>query len=410
MRNTSCPRIRVAARTAAAFLSVAALLSTAACSFESAAADGPELTTDGVVIITNSRSNVPEPALSSGNAALISDVVRAGLPVAVVSAEGTPVPVDKHIPEVTGNNRAAREASLETALQVVHQAIAPMPRSEGANGYGAFAVARDAAASMQLVNPTIICLACGLDTRGGLNLTGPDALLAAPEAYIEYLEASGQLVNFGDGFDEVQVILTSTGATASPQEPLDAGHITLLTAIWHDVLTAGGAVVRVDPYPLAGESIPAEYPVPTVELPALSTPPPVDVCEPQSFDFDGASDARFHPETDEWVDEAAAREALRPLAEWLQEDLGRTARIQGTTAGVESGLPDEGIELSKSRAQKAAQLLIVLGVEPEQIHPVEGLGPNYPGRVEDRDERGNPIPSERTKNRKVIVTLEQNCT
>ena len=81
----------------------------------------------------------------------------------------------------------------------------------------------------------------------------------------------------------------------------------------------------------------------------------------------------------------------------------------GTTADVLSGDPKEGIDLSTRRAQAASALLQELGVPASQIVEVRGLGPNYDGKVADRDAAGEPIPSLCTKNRKVIVELSENC-
>ena len=104
-----------------------------------------------------------------------------------------------------------------------------------------------------------------------------------------------------------------------------------------------------------------------------------------------------------------ARAALEPLATWLAESATRTARIQGTTASIGSGRPDEGIELSLRRARAAAALLVELGATANQIVSVEGLGPNHPDYVPDRDAAGNPIPGLRTLNRKIIVLLSDQC-
>ena len=109
------------------------------------------------------------------------------------------------------------------------------------------------------------------------------------------------------------------------------------------------------------------------------------------------------------MDAAEAREALRPVAEWLRADATRTAVVSGTTADIRSGDPEEGKTLSLARARVASDLLIELGVAPGQITDVRGLGPHYPGRVEDREADGTPIPSLMTKNRKIIVELASHC-
>ena len=396
-----------------ALLTAPLLFGLSSCSTDSQAQTSVPLSTDGVVIITNSRANVPVPTLSSGNQQLIRQALEQGLPIRIVSADGTPELVQIPQPKVQGKNEYARAASLDKALKLVSVAITALPNADEANAYGAFAVARDTASSLALKQPTLICISCGIDTAGPLTMTMDGAIRASATDYLDYLKATGQLVTFGEsGFEKVQVILSSTGATADPQEPLSPADKQALTVIWRDVLQAGDAEVVIDPYPLSGESVQTEFPVTPVQIPEpppMPTLPTRPVCEPQMISFDGASAARFVEDVAQWLDEGAARDALRPLAQWLIEGGGRTARIQGTTAGVNSGDPNEGKDLSLQRAAAARDMLIELGVSPDQILSVEGLGPDYPGRVPDRDEYGNPIPSERTKNRKVIITLLETC-
>lgn len=391
------------------FLAAAFSLLLTSCGAESPASTAPPPSTDGVVIVTNSRANVPAPRLSPANVALLTQALGSGLPVTIVSADGTPQLVDLPIPRVSGNNEHSLAKNLERALQVVGMGITALPDSDGANAYSALAVARDSAIALGLTDPTIICLACGLDTEGPLSLDEGGALQADPQDFVAYLESSGQLIRFGDAFASVTVVLTSTGATAPPQTALRASEIEHLTAIWREVLLAGGAEVAVDPQPLSGEPIASQFVVPVVTPPPAPTMQPIAACEPQTLSFDGASGARFEPKTDVWTDLDAATAALAPLAYWLKESSDRTARIAGTTADVLSGDPNEGKDLSRLRATAAARLLVELGVAEHQIVGIDGLGPDYPGRVPDRDAAGNPIPSERTKNRKVLITLQQTC-
>ncbi len=403
--NTLNPR--ALRRTAAALLIATTTALTTACGVDVPDETPKPLTTDGVVIVTNSRANVPRPQLSPANASLISDVLRAGLPVTVVSADGTPELVPLPTLRVTGNNGPAVEKSLTQALQTVQLAITALPNSGGVSSYGAVSVARDSALALDMRKPTIICLMCGLETAGPLAMTGENALRAEARDFVEHLESTQQLVRF-DGFDSATVVLTSVGATAAPQQPLSPRDRENLVAIWRSSLEAGSAVVVIDPQPASGESISTEFSVPVIE-PTPETAITFSVCEPQSIAFDGASSARFVAESDRWIDTDAAREALRPLADWLRESPRRTASVQGTTADIRSGRPDEGKGLSLRRATAARDLLVELGVDPDQIIKVEGLGPHYPGKIDDRDAAGNPIPALRVKNRKVIVTLADDC-
>ncbi|TRY16872.1 hypothetical protein FOJ82_13445 [Tessaracoccus rhinocerotis] len=374
------------------------------------------IATDGVVIVTASHANVPMPRLSPSNREQLGLALERSMPVSVVSADGSPEPVAIQIPTVTGGNGPARQRSVSKALSTVEVAVTALPNSDEVSAYGALAVARDSALALGLKRPVIICLLCGIDTVGALGMTADGALRSDPGDVTDYLRASGQLLELGSGFEEIEIHLTSTGWTAGPQAPLSPQDRDNLTAIWTAALEAGGAVVKVDPNPLSGDAVvtphtvtPVSVAPPEPVVPVEPTPEETASCTPQQFSFDGASGARFRPETAEWVSLDEARAALTPIARWLAAVPSRTARIQGTTANVHSGDPDEGIELSRRRAEAAAALVIELGAAPEQIVATEGLGPNYPEYVPDHDADGNPVPSLRTKNRKVIVILREEC-
>lgn len=366
---------------------------------------------DGLVVVAASHANVPMLRLSNCNAKLAGQVLDAGGEIRVISADGTPENADINIPKVEGNNETTRAKSRREALKKLNAAVTVLPNADEVSAYRGMRIALDEAADMAGVRrPAIICLGCGLDTTGPLDMTTENALLNEPTDIVEHLTASNQLVDFTDRFDEVTVHLTAMGYVAGPQEELSESDRTGLVAIWTAVLEAGGATVA-DPHgTLNGDPIDTKYTVTPVKPSRPSPPPPPPPpCNAQQHTFDGASGARFVAETDQWVDVSEARASLQPLATWLAEDPARTASIQGTTARIHSGRPDEGVELSRSRAEAAKTLIVELGAKPEQIVSIKGLGPNYPGYVTDHDKDGNPVPHLRAKNRKVIVTLDAPC-
>ncbi|HMR49486.1 MAG TPA: OmpA family protein [Arachnia sp.] len=370
----------------------------------------PALTTDGIVVVAASHANVPMLRLSRSNSVLAGQVLDARGEIQVVSADGTPERAAINIPKVEAKNPTARTAERNTALTTLNVAVTVEPNANEVSAYAAMEVARDMAADMGLRRPTFICLGCGLDTTGPLSMTTENALLNEPADVVDRLTASAQLVDFTGRFDEVTVHLTAMGYVAGTQEPLPMSDRTRLVEIWTAVLEAGGATVVDIGGTLEGDPIDTNHTVtPVTPSEIAPPPPPPPPCTAQQHVFDGASGARFVAETDRWVDVAEARAALQPLATWLAEDPARTARIQGTTADIHSGREDEGVELSLSRARAAAALLIDLGATPEQIVSVEGFGPNYPGYVADHDAAGHPVPHLRSKNRKVLVTLDDPC-
>lgn len=334
----------------------------------------PSLTTDGVVLITNSHANVPRPDLSKGVSRLLGDALDQGLPVFVVSADGTPEVADLGDLKVDTVNPDVQRESRKQVMNRIKAGITVLPNADGAASYDAFTVAIKQANSEGMRRPTFVCIECGLDTQGPINMTREEILTSDAESIAASLKETGQLVTFGDRFEQADVILQSVGATAAPQQPFSPRGISRLTDIWKGVLTAGGATVTVDEHqPSSREPIETDHTVPTITPPADPTVSPIKPCSPEAISFDGASGARFRPELSEWVDAAEAREALRPVAEWLRADATRTAVVSGTTADIRSGDPEEGKTLSLARARVASDLLVELGVAPGQITDVRGL-------------------------------------
>lgn len=367
------------------------------------------LSVDGIVIIASSHANVPVLRLPEGKREMVSSALRQGLRVIVVSADGTPERIELGKLEVEGNNPTTRRKSLKKKLELVARSIAEPPNADGASSYEGFAVAVNEAISADMKRPAFMCIACGLDTMGPLDMTLEGALSADAESTVEALTAKGQLISFKELFTKAEVHLISTGYTAPPQERLSERQRRLLTDLWSQVLKAGGAEVHVDPHPLNGEAVKTGHPVPTVTLPPEPVRPIIPACKPEQQSFDGSSGVRFRPDQDQWVDESEARKDLTPIAEWLIADPSRTAVISGTSVDIRSGNPNEGKALSLARARKAADLLVALGVARSQITDVRGLGPHFPGRVEDREPDGTPIRHLQTKNRKIMVDMTASC-
>lgn len=399
-------------RLSVAILAVATVLGLASCSKDEIPIPTPTstpLAVDGIVIITNSHANVPVPELTEGKRGMVSSALQQGLPVIIVSADGTPELVDLGKLKVEGNNPTTYRKSLENALRLIARGIAVLPNADGASSYEAFAVAVNKAISAGMKHPAFICIACGLDTMGPLNMTQDGMLSAEVKKTVESLASEGQLVSFREPFTKAEVHLVSTGSTAPPQEGLTQRQKRMLTDLWSQVLKAGGAEVHVDPHPLTGEAVKTEFTVPIVTLPPEPVRPIIPACKPEPQPFDESSGVRFQPDQDQWVDESAAREDLTPIAEWLTSDPSRTAVISGTSVDIRSGNPNEGKALSLARARKAADLFVELGVARSQITDMRGLGPHFPGRVEDREPNGTPIPHLQAKNRKIIVDLTSSC-
>src|SRR5947209_17878216 len=107
---------------------------------------------------------------------------------------------------------------------------------------------------------------------------------------------------------------------------------------------------------------------------------------------------RLQTDSAEFLDPAAAEKVLAPIADQVAAD-SLTVTLTGTTAdyGIEKGQK----KLSKERAQAVADELVQHGVAPAQLLGVQGLGSDFPGYVDDRDDNGVLIPAAAAQNRKV---------
>lgn len=104
-----------------------------------------------------------------------------------------------------------------------------------------------------------------------------------------------------------------------------------------------------------------------------------------------------------FIDEAQAREVLKPVAEAIQAHAGSSVLIAGTTAT--DGTQASCVELSNERAKAVKNLLTTIYKVPESQLKTIGLGYEDDPfeRGKDRDANGNFVESEGRKNRRVVV-------
>lgn len=104
-----------------------------------------------------------------------------------------------------------------------------------------------------------------------------------------------------------------------------------------------------------------------------------------------------------FIDEAQAKEVLKPVAEAILAHSESTVLIAGTTATV--GTQDSCVELSNKRAEAVKNLLTTIYKVPESQLKTVGLGYEKDPfeRGNDRDSNGNFVESEGRKNRRVVI-------
>ena len=159
--------------------------------------------------------------------------------------------------------------------------------------------------------------------------------------------------------------------------------------------------MEVIPQPAMGPSVSTDEPVRSIAVPADA---PVRPTTRRPIVFNGQSAVRFLPNSTTFVDPAAARRALAPIAGWLAASQDRHAWLVGTTADV--GTLAGQILLSRLRAQRVRGELIALGASGSQIS-IKGVGSRFPQFIPDRNAAGVLLAAPAALNRTVRITLRR---
>ena len=112
---------------------------------------------------------------------------------------------------------------------------------------------------------------------------------------------------------------------------------------------------------------------------------------------------QFEAEKAKFIDENAAKEVLRPVAEAILEKSESVVLIVGTTAT--DGEQEARVKLSNERAEAVKNLLVKTYKVPEKQIKTVGLGFEADPfeRGKDRDSSGKFVESEGRKNRRVVI-------
>lgn len=371
----------VAALTAA----VAAAATLSGCGGE-VAADRLTAPAGGMVVfVVGGHALAPRQALTGQAAAAVDLAVTQGASVSVVVADGAPH--ETFSADLSGPRSAAeRAADRDRLTAAIAGASAGTPQTDL---LGALRLAGSRMADHAGLH-TVVIADSGLSTTGAVDFEQGGMVDADPTYVADTLGDTGALPNLGNAL----VVSQGLGETTAPQQPLDTARRARLQAIWRLVVERAGAST-VESEPVSGTTAPVGVP----EVSTVAVPPDV-TCSGTEVVLSGGRLA-FPPDSDIYLDLAAAKDALRPLAAQI---VGRQL-----TAVLSGGVPDTGTpagraKLSENQAQAAANVLLGLGVLIPQLHVV-GLGSNFPGFVPDRDPAGRLLPAAAAANTKVFVHL-----
>lgn len=373
-------------RITAIILALVTLLSLSACG------DGGEPV--NAAIVYGAHSNAPAPDIPGQVTDLLREAAYSGGSVNVVTAEGEPfynaIPLEGVAVEnlSTAKKQSIVDEDVEKLVAYLSTLSAKSPEVD-------LLRAIDMAARSVAVgngSAALVILDPGLPSAGLLDLTQMNWLDAETDTLLQYLRSESAVPELED----IDVYWYGMGTVRGKQESLPPKYRTKLEERWTAILKEGGAKsIRISPSPVIGEEPEGLPEVTPVTFPVTGENAEAIVFSPVVLQ---ESVLNFLPDSTDFVDEQAAMDALRPLAEAVR-DHHIPLLLAGTTATV--GENQDCCAFSLGRAKKVRELLLELGAE-EEIRCV-GLGYVNPYHVPDLDASGGLIEVEAAKNRSVIA-------
>lgn len=349
-------------------------------------ADQPTKTAVGFVIAPTACSqglNLSSPLVEGTVQETILNYGR----ICVVVADGSPEVVadqDFDIDEVYKNASETRlkmdaQSKASGFLRAMAQVIADDPEVDYLKSIQL--CARCLSSLTDYDNKIMIIVGTGLSTKGVLNFQN-NILMAEPEALAAVLEEQGEIPSL----EGIRVYWQQLADTAAPQADLNGQQRQALKDIWTAIIQRGGGTAIFDE--IVYKPVPAEAVFPQVSVVELPAAPVISIDDEKEKDDDALpfSDPVSLPQDQIcfigdsacYVDPAAAKEVLEPIAEILIANKDSTVLLCGCIAG--DGTTDYGRELSLRRAETVKQTLMELSVPEEQLLAL-GLGTENPWQI-----------------------------
>lgn len=376
------------------------VLTLTACDSQPAADDAPPQAggcgparSAPTAIVWGARANTPRPELPAEVYGLVDAAVRDRHKIVVVNVDGSPAVTFDDAFESSAGNDIAFEDDLRAFTMTLSESL----RSTRAQSPEAGPLAAlDHAARAVGKGGTIVLADSGLQTVAPLDFTVDGMLDADPTEVVDGLAAVRQVPDL----TERTVVMVGIGDVAAPQDALGLRRRENVVAIWEAIVRHAGGTPYVCREPRTGPAVDGVPPVRRVPVPPE---PALDLgCDREEILRDGGS-VGFVRNTDEFRDEAAARQALERFAAVLLAEPRSQVQLTGTTssAGTEEGR----LALSRQRAEAVERVLIELRVPADRIS-TEGVGTHWAGHVNDRGPSGELLPGPAAQNRSVVVKLE----
>lgn len=328
------------------------------------------------------------PLTGDTTTALVEQLCRSGGQLTLVTTEGVPRVVNTVSVERPDTSLTAKRQQTiingngqKILAWIEKHAVASTPELDvlGALQKGARALAGQDGKRYLILCSTLLSTAGPMDFRN-------DLLNADPAEIVDALDANSEIPDLKG----VDVIVIGAGDVCIQE--LSSKDKQKLHDIWQNLLERTGAASVTFASELPGEAVSG---LPYISIVGTGTadeeklPEPV-ILDPQSVSF-VANQAVF-------LDAAAAKRALEPIAELLLEHPDFKILLVGCTAS--------GTEFTKVLSQQRADACMALLTDEYQVpaHQIVALGMGFenPWHVEDRDPDGN-FNENAALNRKTVI-------
>jgi OOP family OmpA-OmpF porin len=364
-----------------------------------AACGGPTRPTSTILIGVTATANEPAVTLTTTGVDTLRSAVNAGetrLVVYQAGAGSTTTLLDTDLTVRRDRDREhdkdLRAKGFEAKLASVGETLSRAAGTSGAlDLFGLLAdMARRPGPATLLVHSSGLQTIGQLDLRqGGSDFDVDETLAALPPGALPLLT-------------DKRVIFAGLGQAAGAQKPLTESMRGNVVKLWLGVCAKfNAASCSVDTEPVAGSGPVSTSPVPTLEVPDLSSlvvggkAPGQDRTETILLPVA----VLFRANTADLVDGGAS--TLQGIAAKITSSRA-TVTVVGHTAtyGPRAG----ALALSERRSQKVVDTLVSLGVDRTVFTDVRGVGFDEPLEP-DLDSAGHLIPRAAERNRTVVLTL-----
>lgn len=321
---------------------------------------------EGLAIVLPVHQGAPT-GMPAQFACLLQTALERGLPVRVVTSEGTPrVAVREDVTPDSVNEVAFRDDVAAAEARVVDQVNALTATSNGNDTWAALGLAADELASVgvQGSHALIVSRDSGNSDSGVLRIADPGMTEADPADVVRLITRSGACASL----DSATVTMYGVGETVAPHPALSARQRASIAEQYVAALEGCGARASDVPLPPVGDGPQTERPTRPVqpdEVPSIE----VETKERVVLRQDSLG---YLPDQAKFVDVPAAEGVLARMAQQLTAHPEVRVEIRGRTAQGPTAWPTLRA-LGKARADLCADVLVAHGIARSRITTV-GLG------------------------------------